>query len=170
MKISNEKSISLSELDEYNRLKAEIEKLNEKYEDILEPGKGIIKVARKDFGRISTKRVNQIKIDIEALKNGSEKILYTIDKKGKVHDNYHQMNLFQKLASNVSTRVRKMAACQKAYHHKSLKAIIGLGLVAGIGALAKNADTLSGFIGKKSNNTGNSGNSSNSGGSSGKKT
>ena len=91
-----------------SKIYSEMAKLDMKYDKVVESNKSVIRLALDDAIRFSDKQINDIELNLGAVKDHSEKVLSIFEKDIKDCDHPKKMSAIQKMSSSISTRVRKM--------------------------------------------------------------
>lgn len=109
---------------EVNKIMRKVDELNAKYDKaFLDDSKDIISMASKDAIRFSEKQLENVRVDYDALENGSSKILqqFKIDANGC--EVPVKLNCLQKMTNSVATRVRKTSDTMTSYKKKNFATV-----------------------------------------------
>lgn len=125
------RSYNASNAFTYADIERQITKLEKKYDDVISGNEELVEMALKDAIRFSEKELNSVKIDYDAVKNQSDEILQRFKKDANGCDIPIKLNLIQKMANKISTRVRKYLTKHTTRKHRNLSIVIGLAATVG---------------------------------------
>lgn len=121
----------------------EIRKLDAKYDKVVSENSGIVKLALEDAIRFSDKQINNVKLNMDAIKKESDKVLDAFTKDINGCDIPQKANVIQKMSNAIGTKVRKL---MKKYSSRATKTCNGIfslirdvAIAAGGAMLAKQA-------------------------------
>ena len=118
---------------EYESIMKEIDRLNEKYDKkLLDDNFHIIKMAKKDAVRFSEKQLDNIGVDYDQMKKGSEEILSQFKTDINGCKRKETLSCLQKLTQKSSTIVRKYIQKITTYKHRSIMGVIKRAATAAI--------------------------------------
>ena len=136
---------------EIAKIMRKAEKLQDKFdEELLDKNKKVINMALIDAIRFSDKQLENVKVDAEALKSGSKKILKEFQKDANGCDVPAKQNAIRKLGNMVGTMTRKYYNKKTSVAGTTIKTVIGIIGVKILASVAK------GYIQTKTNELANS--------------
>lgn len=117
---------------EYNDIKDAMDKCNAKYEKLIEQNAEVVNLALEDAIRFSDKELNDIELDMDAIKADSDKVLAKFKEDAKGVKVKEQANLLQRMTSSIETHVRKYMRDCGGYHQKNTAALLAIAKITGI--------------------------------------
>lgn len=136
---------------EIAKIMRKAEKLQDKFdEELLDKNKKVINMALTDAIRFSDKQLENVKVDAEALKSGSKKILKEFQKDANGCDVPAKQNAIRKLGNMVGTMTRKYYNKKTSVAGTTIKTVVGIIGVKILASVAK------GYIQTKTNELANS--------------